>query len=118
MKVVINDCFGGFGLSDEACKLCIERGMTCSEDYRDNTDFIFFPKGNMFSEYYRINDRDDKKIRTNPIVIRVVEELGEEANGSCADLSIVEIPFDSTDGWYIHEYNGRETIEEYHRSWG
>lgn len=116
MKVVINDCFGGFRLSDKAAKLCIDRGMTCSEDYHDNTDFKYTP-GDSYSEYFAY-DCDEKSFRTNPIVIEVVEKLGREADGPCAELSIVEIPFDSTDGWYIHEYDGRETIEENHRSWG
>jgi hypothetical protein len=47
-----------------------------------------------------------------------VEELGKEADGTHAELSIVEIPFDDLEGWYIHDYDGRETIEENHRSWG
>ena len=53
--------------------------------------------------------------RTDPLLIQVVEELGELADGSCAKLSIVEIP----DGieWEIDEYDGIETIHEKHRSW-
>lgn len=60
-----------------------------------------------------INEREGD--RTDPILIRVVEELGEEADGMCARLKIVEIP----DGveWVIDEYDGNETIDEKHRSW-
>lgn len=48
-------------------------------------------------------------------LVRVVEELGEEANGRFAKLKIVEVP----DGveWEIKDYDGWETVEETHRSW-
>ena len=54
--------------------------------------------------------------RTNPFLIKVVEDLGDEASESCAELKIVEIP----DGieWEIDDYDGMETIHEKHRSWG
>jgi hypothetical protein len=116
MKVVINDCFGGFSLSDKAAKICIDRGMTCSEDHRNDSDFTYSPNS-YWGEYYAPN-HDEKSFRTNPVVIRVVEELGKEADGTHAELSIVEIPFDDLEGWHIHEYDGREMVEENHRSWG
>lgn len=53
--------------------------------------------------------------RTDKILIQVVEELGEKANGSCAELSIIEIP-DDVD-WQIDEYDGLESVHEKHRSW-
>lgn len=94
MKVVINRCFGGFTLSVKAQELAISRGFN-PED---------------FSSY-------EKEYRTNPIVVAIVEELGEEANGGCSELEVVDIPFDSTEGWEIDEYDGLETIHETHRSW-
>lgn len=54
--------------------------------------------------------------RTHPLLLRVVEELGEAANGKHAELEIVEIP-DGID-WEISEYDGMEKVEEVHRSWG
>ena len=92
MKIVINTCFGGFSLSDEA------ENLYSKLTSRDKKSF-----------YSRDIERDDPKL------IQVVEELGKEANGLCADLSIVEIP----DGvnWEINEYDGNETIHEVHRSW-
>jgi hypothetical protein len=65
------------------------------------------PKDTYWSQY-------DLK-RDDPILIQVVKELGKEANGSCAELEIVEIP----DGinWEIDEYDGMERVEEAHRSW-
>ena len=53
--------------------------------------------------------------RNDPVLIKVVEALGEKANGTFAELKIVEIP-DGTD-WEIDEYDGSETIHEKHKSW-
>jgi hypothetical protein len=88
MKVVINDCYGGFGLSKKALDML---GL--------KSDSIF--------------DRD----RANPKLVEVVEKLGEEANGFCASLRVIEIP-DDVKEWYIDEYDGVETIHEKHRYWG
>lgn len=54
--------------------------------------------------------------RDDPTLVQVVKELGKKANGKFADLKIVKIP----DGveWEIDEYDGLETIDEKHRSWG
>jgi hypothetical protein len=48
-------------------------------------------------------------------LVQVIEELGEEANGSHAKLEVIEIP----DGveYTIDEYDGIESIHEKHRSW-
>jgi len=53
--------------------------------------------------------------RADPLLVKVVAELGIEADGRCADLEIVEIP-DGID-WEVEEYDGMETIVEKHRSW-
>lgn len=58
----------------------------------------------------RPEDRSDVKL------IKVIEELGSSANGSCAKLRIVEIP-DGVD-YEIDEYDGNEHIAEKHRTWG
>lgn len=94
MKIIINSCYGGFGLSDKAMKEIAK----------------------LDSQLGSLYNRDNK-LRTNPIVISVVEKLGKEANGMCAELEIIEIPFENEDGWYIDEYDGIETIRENHRSW-
>ena len=48
-------------------------------------------------------------------LVYVVEKLGVKANGSHANLKVVEIP-DGVD-WEIDEYDGQESIHEKHRSW-
>jgi hypothetical protein len=92
MKVVINGCFGGFGLSDAALDEYKSRS--------DITDPDFY--------YYDIP-------RDCPVLVAMVEEQGTAINGAFSDLKVVEIP----DGinWYIEEYDGREHIAERHRTW-
>lgn len=112
MKVVINRCWGGFGLSAMAVIRMREMGNPHAyedvlfgelwEDGKENT--------HRYNSYYLMDiDRHD------PDLVRVVEEMGEAANGECADLTIVNIP----DGvnYEIDDYDGMETIHEVHRSW-
>jgi hypothetical protein len=54
--------------------------------------------------------------RNDPLLVQVVEELGEKANGSCAELTVIEIPDDVE--WHVAEYDGYEHIAENHRTWG
>lgn len=63
-KIVINKCFGGFGLSDKAWELLHYTGA-----------YIDIP-------------------RDSPSLVKVVEELGSKAWGGYAELKIVEIPED------------------------
>jgi len=90
MKIVINTCYGDFGLSKEALALYNERSRTV-ETY----DFVI--------------KRDD------PILVKIVEELGEDASDRLANLKVVEIPDDVV--WGIEEYDGNEWIAEKHRTW-
>lgn len=55
------------------------------------------------------------KDRENPLLVRVVKELGEKANGRCAELKIVKIPEDIE--YTIEEYDGLEHIAEAHQTW-
>lgn len=85
MKIVINRCYGGFDLSEKAMK--------------------FLGVG---SEWPDI-------ARNDPKLVECVEKLGEEANGTYAELKVVEIPDDVN--WEIGEYDGLEWVEEVHRKW-
>ena len=88
-KVVINKCFGGFGLSKEALNLLGQE-----------SDTMYY-----WGEH-----------RTDSLLVEVVEELGERAFGECARLKVVEIPEDVQ--WSIRERDGNEWIAENHRTWG
>jgi hypothetical protein len=89
MKVVINTCYGGFGLSDLAKEQ--------------------LPIG--FDEYCLT-----VKERSHPSLIKVVEELGEAANGLCADLQVIEVDEDAINP-RIENYDGMEWVAE-GRTWG
>ena len=91
MKIVVNRCYGGFGLSKKAYEFL---GLTW-DDYG-----------------YAYNEEE---LRTDPKLIECVEKLGQEANGRYAALEVVEIPDDVE--WEINDYDGIETIHEKHRSW-
>ena len=99
MRVVINKCHGGFGLSDKAYEKLNEWGMS-------------FTKIDGYWEPYGWG-RDN---RADTLLIRVVEELGEEANGDYAELKVVEIPDDVA--YDVQEYDGLEWIAEVHQTWG
>lgn len=141
MKVVINKCYGGFSLSVKAVLWLFEHGFdedgfkTPIEKYWTVLDSRRFGYKDSLSEwrtYQREGGRepltlsvftpDEKSVlsnrsthRSNPLLIKCIEELGEAANGRFAELKIIEIP----DGikWIVSEYDGMESIEEEHRSW-
>jgi len=98
MKVVINGCFGGFGLSEKALDRYNELAM------RDPSRIT-----NKEIEYHYSIERND------PLLVQVVEELGAGADNKYSELKIVDIPDDIE--WYIHEYDGLEAVYEQHRVW-
>ena len=100
MKIIKNDCHGGCIISEKAARrYCELKGI------------------NYDKEWY--NDFSVHGIkRTDPVLIQVVEELGEEANGSSSRLKIEEIPNGSY--YRISEHDGWEELmlkEEYNTEW-
>jgi hypothetical protein len=87
-KVVYNGCYGGFGLSDEALALYM----------------AYSGKTKPIREW-----RGGREIpRHDPALIRVVEELGEEAGGGHSNLVIEEI---KGKAYRIVEEDGWESVE-------
>lgn len=140
VKIVVNRCYGGFGLSDKAVEMVMKRkGLNCFRykqtkyDFQDganeytryesfgNDDYLFINYQTVdLGE--KVNELPDETYwyyygleRDDADLVAVVEELGEEANGKFAELEVVEIPDDVK--WEIDEYDGIETIHEVHRSW-
>jgi hypothetical protein len=97
-KIVINACFGGFGLSDEAIAMLRERKGIAAGERTTYADEI---------------GRDDADL------IAVVEALGtKKASGGYALLKVVEVPMWLQEkGWHIEEYDGSEHIAEDHQTW-
>jgi len=127
-KVVYNAKFGGFNLSQEACKrywelqgkevwfedftwgftvwlVPPEERLTKPEPWYSapiEERIAYNKKHSEQTWYYGNVDRHD------PILVQVVEELGDKANGMCAKLAIDEV----SGPYRIDEYDGYETVKE------
>ena len=102
--IVINTCYGGFSLSLEAQKLYLKKkGITPK----------FFEGSSSWEKHYFINEpydfSDSEVDRHDKHLAEVVLELGDNANGDCAKLEVVQVE----DGtlYRINEYDGNESIE-------
>mgnify|MGYP000846139220 FL=1 len=93
MKIAINKCYGGFGLSEKAYEFLGLEWDGYGYDFND------------------CSKRNDLKL------IECIETLGsDKASGKYAKLNIVEIPDDVE--FEIEEYDGFEWVAEKHRTWG
>lgn len=81
-KIVYSACYGGFGLSKKA-----------------------FAR---YKELGGLTDYDKDIDRTDPILVQVVEELGEEANSAFSNLRMIALPAGTK--YRIEEYDGFETV--------
>jgi len=111
-KIVINNCWGGFGLSDEAMRRYAElKGIKLIEEVNEYGDVNFYLNEINEDSYFTgwSIDRDD------PSLVQVVEEMGKDSHSGYSVLKIVEIPDDVK--WEIDDYDGREHIAEKHRKW-
>jgi hypothetical protein len=106
MKVLTNGCYGGFGISNQACILWLEKQGIPVEiiEHDDYFAHTFLVNGEKRVLRYSID-------RADPVLIEIFEEKGTEfTSGSCSELELNEIP----DGceYSIHEYDGSEYIDE------
>lgn len=138
-KIVYNGCFGGFGLSRKAVERYAEiKGVKLYPEHNEKyapldftTWWVVPPEGRTGilndDEWYSASMEDRIKSnglrksltlepnnldRHDPILARVVEELGDDANGFCAKLRVEEIP-DGTP-YRITEHDGNESVETAH----
>ena len=91
-KIVINTCYGGFGLSEESL-----------EEYKSR-------KGITDKKFHHWDIPRDC-----PHLVAMVEEGGTDIDGIYSELKVVEIP--ENVNWYIEEYDGMEHVAERHRTW-
>lgn len=120
MKVIINQCYGGIGISSAALKeilinkwdLPIEtyefQGFeTIGEDlgdgyYASGFDALIGPDYNIY--YLKFND----KLRTNSNLINLIETKGSKwISGTFAKLKVVETEYET---WNIKDIDGYEYI--------
>jgi hypothetical protein len=121
MKIAINICYGGFTLSQEAGKMLRELGIRVTlkgEKYPNSNDISIHEELKLHNENFQLlkDNIHHDSWRADERLIKVIETLGSKASGRFSKLKIVEIPDDVE--WTIDEYDGMETIDEVHRSWG
>lgn len=128
-KVVFNNDFGGFGLSQDALILLLLAGFELPSMALDETSFkaedftLISPHGmaahpheSMVLKDGRVyddslfcgNDRQAAALRSHPMLLSVVQVLGAAAGSPYSGLAIAEIP----DGarYRIAEHAGREQV--------
>lgn len=129
MKVAINKCYGGFGLSSKAVlRYAKLKDMSLYHDRDSLCDHYYTipvaeykrleAEARASKQYAKMNGAyfSERNIaRDDPVLIQVIEELGDKANGAHAEISIVEVP--DNVNWQIEEYDGKEWIAEVHRTW-
>lgn len=110
-KVAYNACYGGFGLSTKAVIRYAElKNLKVYPDvHRFYTRYSLSPPtGNDDIDAKRKFFDEDNIERDDPILIQVIEELGNEANGQHASLQIEDVPTGAA--YRIESYDGTEQV--------
>lgn len=141
-KIVINDCYGGFGLSFEAVMHYLEligQDVWPEEDSKfsrlvgptywllppgparmrpepENWHTMSLADRAAHNAAYSQQVFSPREIaRDDAYLVATVEALGKGANGQHSNLKVVTIPADIE--WQIDEYDGAEWVAEKHRIW-
>ena len=124
-KVVYNACYGGFGLSKEACQRYWDikgQSIWFEDALWGFTVWLVPPEERLeerewssvtMDEHIAYNLAYSKQTwynrnvdRHDPVLVQVVEELGDKANGEYAKLRIEEV----YGSYRIDEYDGNESV--------
>jgi len=132
MKLVINRCFGGFGLSIPAILELHKRGCKHIE-VQDEKEYWKGDKDTVTErkKFAKITETPwvAKKVyidlhapefehRTCQHLIDLIEEWGaDKVQGSHAELIVVRVPDSLPTNFYIDERDGWETVHENHGVW-
>jgi len=87
-EIVINRCFGGFGLSQQAVEWMRENGYEAGERCKLSGEKLEDGSGTV-SEIVKTTNPRGEAFRTAPGLVAAVKELGDGANGTHADLKVV-----------------------------
>lgn len=126
MKIIVNRCFGGYGLSTAVGEWLRDNkgwNILVFDKWEEEMDLEAYDgwthKDGMFCNFHvgdnKLGDNVVYGDRTNLELIECIEALGEAANSFGAKLEVVQVPDDVE--WEIQEYDGIESIHEKHRSW-
>lgn len=136
MKVLLNKCYGGFGVSSQGYLLYAKKkglplcaykhnpdtGLCERVSIENNGDFgvHYFLKD--FGDSFKPEPQDwehkvhfDEASREDPILVEVVEELGDSASDTYSALVVVDIPDDMH--YTIDYYDGYEELHESVPTW-
>ena len=104
MKLVINKCYGGFGLSDGATRhlAALKSIPLFEEDHEFWTEFYIDAALEEPFDFRSIPRWDED-------LVAVVEEFGALANGHCAKLAVLDLH--PGQQYRICEYDGKEWLE-------
>ena len=98
VEVVINTCYGGYGVSEQAITWLEKHGSSVVSSWELGSDSL--------------------ENRTNPLLVECVKELGDAASASLAELKVIKIPKDEiTRELCIKEYDGIEWVQEVTKEW-
>ena len=133
-KVVFNGCFGGFSLSVAGYREYLNKAgvdyveVPSNGAFNDGSSFYLNVPNDKILDYEldsgwgawsNLSEKNQEWINENklsqhgdivrhdPALVAVVEEMGDEASGSCAKLKIAEI---EGDRYIIDEYEGNEGV--------
>ena len=111
-KIVINKSYDRFCVSHKAFLRLRELGQPDALKETDHGAYwpaAASPQEPSLNQCGELIPRDDHRL------VQVVEELGAEANGHCAELKVVTVPDDVQ--WVIVKKDGSEQVSEQHRTW-
>lgn len=140
-KVILNKCYGGFSLSEEAHRLyAMKKGFEVfaykNDRYSAKNKQSYYKKleknEDALFKYYFTKDFGNNSVissedyakysfslgagdREDKTLIEVVEELGEKSNSPFSSLVVVEIPDDLE--YVIDDYDGIETLHQKVQEW-
>jgi len=92
--IVLNGCYGGFGLSKVGKDFLIQKGM--SPKRVEEIEFSAYPPDRM-----------------DPLLVASVRKNPNFFSGICSSLYVEEVPVDAinADAIFIEEYDGSESVE-------
>ena len=135
-KILLNKCYGGFGVSRKAYELYAKKKGLDLFIYKleiEDNNLIYKKTNNDSSLYTTYTNKDlgdvvaditkedmlylDDSYREDETLIEVVEELGAEANSKFSSLVIVKVPENVAKDYVIDDYDGIETLHKRVKIW-
>jgi len=122
MKIVLNKCYGGFGVSTEVFKYLIEKknwvvgenGKICESDALGERYYFNYDMAGI-----SICHCSNIEFRSNPDLVDAIEHIGvDKASGACSKLEIVYVPDWKEIELEITDYDGLEKLQEVSKCWG